>query len=78
MLDKINDWKNLFLSLHRVLRHGVFKQLRSISNICSQTGHVYHCFGHNFCSEMSYLVTNTLKQSYFSSITQNQKTLTFF
>ena len=39
----------------------MFKQCHSKSNICSQTGHIYHLFCPNFCSEMSSLVTNTPK-----------------
>ena len=68
----------LFFSLHRVLRHGAFKQVCSKSNICSQTDDVYHCFGHNFCSEMSSLVTNTSKQSYFINVGENQSLTTLF
>ena len=67
MIDNI-----LFFSLHRYLSHGVFKQLGTKYNICRETVHVYHDFGHNFCSEMIYLVTNTLKQIYFSIVKGNQ------
>ena len=71
------SFTKLVFSLHRVLRHGAFKQFRLKSNICSQTGHIYHCFGDNFCPEMSDLVTNTSKQSYFINIRENQSLKTY-
>ena len=71
MLKNINH-SQFFFRLHRVLRHGVFKQFCSKSSICSQTGHVYHCYGHTFCSQMINLVTNTPKQSQLNKFKENQ------
>ena len=70
--------RNVFFSTHTVLSHGMFYHFGHQSNIiCSQMVQFCHCFGHNFWSEMNYLVTNTSKQIYFITNSDNQLLTTF-
>ena len=67
-----------FSCICTVLIHEKIDIIAPICNTCNVKDNIFHCFCHNFCSEMSSLITNTSKQSYFSNVSQNQKKLTLF
>ena len=61
-----------------VLSHGALYHFGPQFDICSETVHFNHWFGHNLCSDINYLIKNTSTQIYFITVRENQPLTTFF